>query len=183
MLLFLKKLTALMLVISMLSSCAVYPRFKERHVPEQCEVFIKKIELGFVGGGIRGGDCKADGCLVIFGVAAGILISSVIISSSIYLVGNTAHYIEKKARCDDKTLLEDDIAEFSYEMEAVGGKKIELEELQKLVAQKLIIEQKAMKTLELESEKIDVNLDKVEIELDELDIERDELQSELKGLN
>jgi len=183
MFLFLKKLATFMLVISLLSSCAVYPRFKERHVPEQCKVLTKKVELNFVGGGISGGDCKADGCLVIFGVAAGIFVSSVVISSSIYLVGNTVHYLEKEVRCDDATLLEDKITQFSYEMEVVDAKKIELKELQKLLTQKLITEQEKMKALALESEEIDISLDKVEVELDELEAERKELKSELKGLN
>ena len=44
----------------MLSSCAVYPHFSERNISEQCEVFTKKVELGFFNAGIRITSTKAE---------------------------------------------------------------------------------------------------------------------------
>ena len=188
MLLFLKQFIASSLIVIMLSGCVVVPTFSDgAEEPVLCDVFSRSIKLKYA----RMNNAQISMAIL---VGAGLLpysgllgaasfLSSTVISSSIYVVGNTAHYLEKSVRCDDESILQDRITKFSEKMVAAGGKKIELEALKKVQTQKEIDQQQKIMTLELENEEIAAKLEKIQAELDELEAEREELKSELKDLN
>lgn len=135
MLLIIKKFIACSLIIALLSSCAFVPTVSNDLTVGECDVFTKSLDLKMVDVGsdvfLRSlSGCKDAGCVLVpLIIAPGILMSSAIISGSIYAVGNTIHYLEKQARCDDPYISQETIA-FSKQMEAVGGKKVKLEILQ-----------------------------------------------------
>lgn len=118
-------------VISMLSSCAVVvPTFNEANIPEKCDLFTKNIELDIISTKINLVNCGNKMCGVLLFVSAGVFDTSAIISSSIYLMGNTVHYLEKEARCNDQTIIDEQIVEFSNKMEAIGAEKIDEDKIQ-----------------------------------------------------
>ena len=108
-----KKLTASAVVISMLSSCAVVvPTLSETNTFERCDVFTKKVELDIVSSKISPLHCSDKMCVAFLVVSAGVFATSAIISSSIYLVGNTVYYLEKEARCNDRSIIDKKVVEF-----------------------------------------------------------------------
>ena len=186
MLLFLKQFIVSSLIITLLSSCAVVPTISdESEEPILCDLFSRSVELKRVGISAEEMlDTCVDGTCLGLGFFGGIsLLSSAVISSSIYFVGNTVHYLEKSVRCDDESILKGKVTKFSEKMKAVGGKKIKLEKLNELQTQKLIAKQQKITTLKLANEEIAAKLEKIKAELDEFDTERKELESELKDLN
>ena len=121
-----KKLTASAVVISMLSSCAVVvPTLNETNTFERCGVFTKKIELDIVSQKISPLHCHDEMCAAFLVVSASVFATSAIISSSIYLVGNTDHYLEKEARCNDRSIIDKKVVEFSEQMEEIGAEKVD----------------------------------------------------------
>lgn len=132
-LLYIKPWIAGLLAISLLSACAVVPKFSEGEVPANCEVFTKSVELDFVGAtpdDMGHFDCgNADeACAVIALVALGVLTTTFIVSGSVYVVGNSAHWLEKQGRCDSDDL-EQEIQEFADTMSDQGGEQIEPENI------------------------------------------------------
>jgi len=186
MLFILKQFIASSLIITLLSSCAVVSKFSDKaEEPVLCDMFFRSIKLKYFGMSAEEvlNSCEKLACthIVIYGPV--VLLSSAVVSSSIYVVGNTAHYLEKSVRCDDESILQDRITKFSEKMVAAGGKKIELEALKKIQTQKEVDQQQKITTLELENEEIAAKLEKIQAELDELEADREELKSELKDLN
>jgi len=144
---FLKKLIVLMLTMSMLSSCAVVPTFTDKNIPQQCDIFTKEVELDIVSGFLEPTDsCSDEGCVTGLIVMGGFFASSAIISSSIYLIGNTVHYLEKSARCDDK-LIKQQVTNFSKEMETNGAKKVEQDNIETIISDDPMFKEPKIKVL------------------------------------
>ena len=132
------------LVVTILSGCAVVPTFSNKNTPPSCQLLTKSIDLKFIGPkSLQGTEplkicghskSSADTCALVMIVVGGMLLSSAIISSSIYVVGNTAYYLEKAVRCNKNGSDRDKVnnqekAKFVNEMTALGAKEIELEAL------------------------------------------------------
>jgi len=119
-----------LLLFSLLSGCAVVPKFSDKEVPVNCQVFTKSVELDFISGDGDLGSvhCEGNACGAVLLLAAGVFVASAVVSSSIYVVGNTAHWLEKTGRCDDEELVSSEVTEFSDTVTAIGGEKVESEQ-------------------------------------------------------
>ena len=151
---FIKQLLALSIIVSLLSGCVVVPTFTDERTPVSCEIFTKSVDLEFIGSkhgrgtelakGCNGGN---DLCALVMIVGGGVFLSSVVISSSIYIVGNTAYYLEKAARCDDEELIEQQVTDFSKEMETIGAKKVEQDNIETIISEDTTFEEPKIKVL------------------------------------
>jgi predicted ABC-type transport system involved in lysophospholipase L1 biosynthesis ATPase subunit len=87
-------------LLSSLASCVFIPAVS----PEQptCILHTKKLVLKTSESkGALGARCTGEACLVILGAASAVALSTLIVSGSIVLVGNTVHWLEKEGTCDD----------------------------------------------------------------------------------
>lgn len=121
------KSLSLFITLFSLTGCAVVPKYAEQDVPQSCDLYTKKLDLEVEILGKKGlkplSNCSGEACIGILGVSAGIFAGSAVVSGSIYLVGNTLHWLEKKSRCSD----EEASAQSKYYediLQAAGGEKI-----------------------------------------------------------
>lgn len=99
---------AVVLLYSLLTGCAVfYPDVSENYqAPANCELATRKLDLKTHTDTnlVITAHCKRDECLVQLAVMAVVPVGSFVVSGSIVLVGNTAHWLEKQGRCDDSAV-------------------------------------------------------------------------------
>jgi len=152
--LFIKQLLALFIIVSLLSGCVVVPTFTDERTPANCEIYSKSVDLEFIdskhGRGVelaKGCNGGNDLCALVMLVSGGVFLSSVVISSSIYIVGNTAYYLEKAARCDDEEVIEQQVTDFSKTMETIGATKVEQNNIETIVSEESLYEEPKIKVL------------------------------------
>jgi len=152
--LFIKQLLALFIIVSLLSGCVVVPTFTDERTPANCEIFSKSVDLEFMdskhGRGVelaKGCNGGNDLCALVMIVSGGVFLSSAVISSSIYIVGNTAYYLEKAARCDDEEVIEQQVTDFSKEMETIGATKVEQNNIEMIISEESLYEEPKIKVL------------------------------------
>ncbi len=98
------KLRVLILALFIVQSCAVYPKSKYDIDNERCQLRSKKLTFGLA---TSKHSCKGSGtasatlCLI---TASTIGVATAIVSGSIVLVGNTAHWLEKQGKCENSFL-------------------------------------------------------------------------------
>ena len=116
-----------LLIAALISGCAVVPKYAEQPEPESCDLYTKKLELDVLEGTNSWSQCSGDGCGAARVLAAGVFVGTAVVSGSIYLVGNTLHWLEKESFCDDESARKN-MTQYDHVLEAVGGEKIESEE-------------------------------------------------------
>jgi len=100
----------------------------------ECQLVTKKLELVLSkeGSGVLmamllspSHNCNTPECLLIFPLGAiAISVTSMIVSGSIVVAGNTIHWIEKEGRCENSTI-QTLLNHFIGSIRAIGGKTIQ----------------------------------------------------------
>jgi len=99
------KSVLLIIISSILTSCAVVPKATHDADDARCNLITRKMELDTTGTGnvnCAGNDGRA--VLICLGFVGTVAAASAIVSGSIVLAGNTVHWVEKQGRCDDSFL-------------------------------------------------------------------------------
>lgn len=109
----------------LLTGCAVIPKYAKQTSPESCDLYTKELELEVLNHSDTVGlaHCSGSSCGAALAVSAGVFVSSVVVSGSIYLVGNTLHWLEKESRCSDEDVIQE-TEHYDEILQAVGGEKI-----------------------------------------------------------
>ncbi len=97
------KVLMAVLLISLVSGCAFYPKAQQTEADSECGLYFKKLTVDVTSSRIecQGGGNAAGTCIILAGVVAG---GTAVVSGSIVLVGNTLHWLEKQGKCDDSFL-------------------------------------------------------------------------------
>jgi len=97
------KVLMAVLLISLVSGCAFYPKAQQVEANSECDLYFKKLTMDVTSSRIEchGGGNSAGTCIILAGVVAG---GTAVVSGSIVLVGNTLHWLEKQGKCDDSFL-------------------------------------------------------------------------------
>ncbi len=98
----------------------------------KCQLVTKKLELELsdegttVVDGIMGSvHCSSPECLLTLALSALLVpVTSIIVSGSIVIVGNTVHWIEKQGKCED-SITQTAINGLINSTKAIGGKIIQ----------------------------------------------------------
>jgi hypothetical protein len=99
----------IIILLTILTSCVFIPAVSGEQ--SNCVLHTKKLELK--GNGAEGAEglmCGHEACLVLLAAASAVTLSTLIVSGSIVLVGNTFHWIEKEGTCNEgyiKTKIEE----------------------------------------------------------------------------
>jgi len=96
-------------LVTILISCTFYPKVVHDADNDRCQLSSNKLTLevsvpnsGFHCNGVSGDGAAA--CLAVAGIYS---VTTAIVSGSIVLIGNTAHWLEKQGKCtDDKVAKE-----------------------------------------------------------------------------
>lgn len=117
------KIKSLLILTSVLalSSCAVVPKFSDK--TDDCELFTREFTLDIAT--IDGLQCDNESCIALI---LGVGTVTAIVSGSIYLVGNTVHFLEKQGRCDDSATRAT-FVKFTDYYRSIGGEEIDSTEL------------------------------------------------------
>ncbi|TBR42511.1 hypothetical protein CBF23_007330 [Marinomonas agarivorans] len=116
--------SAVLCVTLLLFGCAVVPQYaEEAPVVASCDLYTKELELNVIDGTNAFSNCSGDGCEAALVLAAGVFVSSAVVSGSIYLVGNTLHWLEKETRCSEEDVQQES-AQYDDILKAVGGKNV-----------------------------------------------------------
>lgn len=97
-----KTLLAIPLVVILLTSCTYVPKIVHDPDNRRCELGTKKRTLKLNEAGLYNFHNCPD-CLIVAGLYS---TASAIISGSIVLIGNTVHWLEKQAKCDEELIKE-----------------------------------------------------------------------------
>ena len=82
-----------------LQGCLYYPR-QIRPVEEKCETVSKEWVLDHTEVNLRGfGSCSNDGCLALLVGIGAVVATTVVVSGSVVVVGNTVYWLEKRGKC------------------------------------------------------------------------------------
>ena len=102
------RLVASLLLVLSLTGCAMfYPEVADNYqAPVDCELSTKALDLKThtAEGEVRISSCNHSQCMVQLAVYSVVPVGSFIVSGSIVLVGNTAHWLEKQGRCEDSAV-------------------------------------------------------------------------------
>ena len=90
----------MVLVIFILSGCFYVPKVAERQ-DSTCELITKSLTLENIGTADNYPSGCKDKCVLF---AIGVTASSVIVSGSVVVAGNTIYWLEKKGRCEDSMI-------------------------------------------------------------------------------
>jgi hypothetical protein len=106
-----KKILVFFLVF-LLAGCFVPKKVPHTADEQRCELKTQQLKLvmsekAYFPSGAR---CSGDECLVVLAVMAAIPVGSALVSGSIVVVGNTAHWLEYQGRCDQGFLAQVKIA-------------------------------------------------------------------------
>ncbi|WP_430460693.1 hypothetical protein ACQUQU_15940 [Thalassolituus sp. LLYu03] len=101
-------LLAALTSLLVLSGCTVKPVYRDVHY-QNCEMSWRKVELrseGLFDSGSGRVNCGSDAhCQAAFLVVSGLISAgSALVSGSVYVVGNTMHWLEYQGRCPESTL-------------------------------------------------------------------------------
>jgi len=97
-----KKIFTILLFTIMLTSCAYVPKVVHDPDNRRCDLDTKKRTLKLNAQGVYNFHNCPD-CLIAAGIYS---TATAIISGSIVLIGNTVHWLEKRAKCDDEGVSE-----------------------------------------------------------------------------
>ena len=127
----LSRITILTLLFLSIVGCFAPAIVTERK--QECHLVTKKLDLVLSkkGSGALMGillnpslNCQTPECLLIFPLSAiAVSVTSLIVSGSIVVVGNTIHWIEKEGRCENSTI-QTLLNNFIGAIKAIGGKTI-----------------------------------------------------------
>lgn len=79
---------------------------EDYQAPVDCELLTKELDLKThtAEGEIHVRSCGHDQCMVQVAVYSVVPVGSFVVSGSIVLVGNTAHWLEKQGRCENSAV-------------------------------------------------------------------------------
>jgi hypothetical protein len=98
------KLMFLFIIITSLSACAVYPKTKHDLDNARCQLHTKKFSLDATSIKTKCSSGSAHGgalCIAVMGLVG---VTTAVVSSSVVILGNTVHWIEKQGKCSDSFL-------------------------------------------------------------------------------
>jgi len=89
--------------IATLISCTFYPKVVHDADNDRCKLSSNKLtlEVSVPRGGFHCNGASGDGAAICLAVAGIYSITTAVVSGSIVLIGNTAHWIEKQGKCTD----------------------------------------------------------------------------------
>lgn len=101
-----KKAISILTLSFILTSCAtIVPQITRDNDDNRCNLVSKKLTLDVIPHSMSNIDCNdAVDCVAILGLGALYTATTGIISTSIVLVGNTVHWLEKQGKCDSSFL-------------------------------------------------------------------------------
>lgn len=105
-----KYITLFLLAALIVTGCAV-PKVVNNERDQQCNLVTREITIDFSDAGSQSaaqaignatGQCNQPACLVVIPLAAlSIVVTSVVVSGSIAIAGNTLYWIEQQGKCDN----------------------------------------------------------------------------------
>lgn len=97
-----KAVLFLLLIVFVVNACVVYPKTVNNQNPD-CDLVTKEITLDMAAANINGlsGTHTPESALVVLAGATVVVTVSAIVSGSIYIAGNTIHWIEKMGTCEE----------------------------------------------------------------------------------
>lgn len=96
------KILFIIILTTVLTSCAYVPKVIHDPDNRRCDLDTKKRTLKLNAQGVYNFHNCPD-CLIAAGIYS---TATAIISGSIVLIGNTVHWLEKQAKCDDESAVE-----------------------------------------------------------------------------
>ncbi len=120
------KFVALLLIPLLLYGCVAYPKSRHDADNKRCDLITKSYTLEVNESGLKVLKHTGDpiGALAISGVVFSV---STVVSGSMVVVGNTAHFLEKQGSCEDSFLNEKVLAHIGPLLKQ-GGEVISLPE-------------------------------------------------------
>ena len=85
-------------LVALLPACVVLPRTIEV-ADRDCQMIARHMVLEAVQVAAIGG-CANQGCVALIVVASAVTAATAVVSGTIYVVGNTAYWLERQARCE-----------------------------------------------------------------------------------
>ena len=116
-----KLLTLLLPVSLVLGGCVVYPKTTD-NLNSKCELTTKALSLETtkVDKKSLSGVNSPQAMVAVLAGSAVVGTASAIVSGSVYIAGNTVHWIEKSGRCEDG-MIKKAVSRFGDSMRATGG--------------------------------------------------------------
>jgi len=104
-----------LLILTSLTACTVTPAFQAAEPVEDCYLDTREVDLSYewldsgdharVLNGMNNCSGRAEVCFAAYGlVVGGWTVGSALVSGSVYLVGNTLHWLEYQGRCSSSEL-------------------------------------------------------------------------------
>ena len=90
-------LTPTLAVLTLCQACIVFPKVDESAEPI-CDLVTRQLTLDMASANLDNVSCEEEACAVV--LIAPFVVSS-LVSGSVYIVGNTVHWLEEQGRCDE----------------------------------------------------------------------------------
>jgi len=109
-----------------LISCTFYPKVVHDADNDRCQLSSNKLtlEVSVPSGGFHCNGASGDGAAVCLAVVGIYSITTAVVSGSIVLIGNTAHWLEKQGKCTDDKVAKEKTMHIQS-MQEKGGKVID----------------------------------------------------------
>ena len=87
----------------LLKACVFLPEVVEER-ENSCQLYTKQLRLEFAHADFSGVTCSGEACTAVLTAMLVISATTLVVSGSIVVVGNTIHWIEQSVSCDAETV-------------------------------------------------------------------------------
>jgi len=87
-----------LLLTALLGGCVFVPKTQTTY-DAQCSIQRREMTLDVVTGGGNFGGCNGKECAILLAAVGAVAATSLVVSTSIVIVGNTVYWLERRGHC------------------------------------------------------------------------------------